>query len=117
MNDYNFNLFKIKQIGDFNVSLVLMKARVHQIAQLLFQTEHFSNDEILDNDSIWSDDSYSSIRGTLEALKFIIQAYKIEVKQFKCMDNLEFRTMADIILTIHQMLRLSELPTLIRYSL
>lgn len=91
-----------------------MKTRVHQIAQLLFQTDHFSNDEIMDNDLIWIDDKYSSIRGTLEALKYVIEVYKNEVKQFKCVDCLEFRTMADIILTIHQMLHLPELPSLIR---
>lgn len=91
-----------------------MKARVHQIAQLLFQTDHFSNDNILDNDLIWNDESYSSIRSTFDALKYIVQAYKNEVKQFKCVDDLEFRTLADIILTIHQMLRLSDLPSLIR---
>lgn len=91
-----------------------MKSRVHQIAQLLFQKEYFSNDEILDNDLIWSDDEFKSIRGTLKALEYIIQVYRSEVKQFKSVDNLEFRIMADIILTIHQMLCLPELSSLIR---
>lgn len=91
-----------------------MKSRVHQIAQLLFQKDHFSNDGILDNGLIWNDDEFKSIRGTLKALEYIIKVYKNEVKQFKCLDNLEFRIMADIILTIHQMLCLPDLSTLIR---
>lgn len=40
--------------------------------------------------------------------------YKNEVKQFKCVDHLEFSTLADIIVTIHRILNLNDLSNLIR---
>lgn len=107
------------QIGDFNVSLALMQVRVHQIARMVFQCDNFSNDDILNVDSelvSTSDEpNYYSIRSTLEAINFILKMYKNEVKQFKCVDHLEFSTLADIIVTIHRILNLNDLSNLIRY--
>lgn len=96
-----------------------MQVRVHQIARLVFRCENFSNADILNEDdwesALSSDESnYYSIRSTLEAIKYILKMYKNEVKHFKCVDHLEFSTLADIIITIHRILNLNDLSNLIR---
>ncbi|XP_055312605.1 uncharacterized protein LOC129574540 [Sitodiplosis mosellana] len=111
----------VKFIGDFNVSLALMQVRVHQIARMVFRCDNFSNDDILNVDSelvSTSDEfNYYSIRNTLEAINYILKMYKNEVKQFKCVDHLEFSTLADIIVTIHRILNLNDLSNLIRQNI
>lgn len=105
------------QIGDFNVSLSLMQVRVHQIARMVFRCDKFSNDDILNEDAsklASTSDECNYLRSTLEALKYILKMYKNEVRQFKCVDHLEFSTLADIIVTIHRILNLSDLQGLIR---
>lgn len=107
------------QIGDFNVSLALMQVRVHQIARMVFRCDDFSNADILDNDdwemTLSADQSnHYSIRSTLEAINYILEMYKNEVKQFKCVDHFKFSTLADIIITIHRILNLNDLSNLIR---
>lgn len=96
-----------------------MQVRVHQIARMVFRCDNFSNSDILNEDdselTSTSDDSkYLSLRKTLEAIKFLLKMYKNEVKQFKCVDHLEFSTLADIIVTIHRILNLNDLSNLIR---
>lgn len=121
INSYDVVIF-FRQIGDFNVSLALMQVRVHQIARMVFRCDNFSNVDILNEESspavsrssISNDSNYSSIRSTLDAIKFILKMYKNEVKQFKCVDHLEFSTLADIIVTIHRILNLNDLSNLIR---
>lgn len=107
------------QIGDFNVSLALMQVRVHQIARMVFRCDNFSNSDILneidtDFPSISDESNHLSLRSTLEAIKYILKMYKNEIKQFKCIDHLEFTTLADIIVTIHRILNLNDLSNLIR---
>lgn len=97
-----------------------MQVRVHQIARMVFQCDNFSNSDILDEEdselATTSDESnHFSLRSTLEAIKYILKMYKNEVKQFKCVDHLEFSTLADIIVTIHRILNLNDLSNLIRY--
>lgn len=112
-------IWTLFQIGDFNVSLALMQVRVHQIARMVFRCDDFSNANILDKDdwelALSADQSnFYSIRSTLEAIKYILEMYKNEVKQFKCVDHFEFSTLADIIITIHRILNLNDLSNLIR---
>lgn len=111
-------LFKF-QIGDFNISLALMQVRVHQIARMVYRCDNFSNSDILnetDSELATTSDepNYYSLRSTLEAIKYILKMYKNEIKQFKCVENLEFSTLADIIVTIHRILNLNDLSSLIR---
>ncbi|XP_031629045.1 uncharacterized protein LOC116344586 [Contarinia nasturtii] len=117
-SSYKVQLQPVKFIGDFNISLSLMQVRVHQIARMVFRCDNFSNDEILDeNSNLVDKPNYFTIRNTLEAIKYILQMYKNEVKNFKCVDHFEFSTLADIIVTIHRILNLNDLSNLIRQNI
>lgn len=105
------------QIGDFNVSLALMQVRVRQIARMVFRCDEFTNGNMLNEDdselaSTSAECSY--LQSTLKAIKYILKMYKNEVKQFGHVDHFEFSTLADIIVTIHRILNLKDLPNLIR---
>lgn len=96
-----------------------MQVRVQQIARMVFRCDDFSNADMLNEDdwemaSSVEESNYYSIRSTLDAIKYILKMYKNEVKHFKCVDHLEFSTLADIIITIHRILNLNDLSNLIR---
>lgn len=92
-----------------------MQVRVHQIARLVFEIENFSNDDIINQENGPTNNlTYNSIKSTLEAIKYILKMYKNEIKQFNVVDSFEFSTLADIIMTIHRILNLEDLPNLIR---
>lgn len=92
-----------------------MQVRVHQIARLVFQRDDFSNDDIISEESLPTNNlTYNSIKSTLEAIKYILKMYRDEIKQFDALDTFEFSTMADIIMTIHRILNLDDLQPLIR---
>lgn len=96
-----------------------MQVRVHQIARMVFRCDNFSNSDILNetNSELTTMSGglkYLKLRATLEAIKYILTMYKNEVKQFKCVDHVEFSTLADIIVTIHRILTLKDLSNLIR---
>lgn len=95
-----------------------MQIRVHHIARLVFRCVNFSNDDILNDEfelvSTSDETNYYSIRSTLDAIKYILKMYKIEVKHFKCVDHLEFSILADIIITIHRILHRNDLSNLER---
>lgn len=97
---------------------MLMQSRVQQIARLISQCENYSINETASPGATASSSigasRYTPITGTLDALKYIYKMYKDEVKQFNSVSHLEFTMLADIMITIHQILTLRDLPGLIR---
>lgn len=99
------------QIGDFNISLVLMKGRIERIASMVITAEAI---DVIDAiDQIRATDIYS-INSTLKALRHIIQLYRREMRDTDISDELDFSILTDIITTIQRIMDLKEFPDMIR---
>lgn len=89
----------VKQVGDFNTSLVLMKRRINQIATRI------NNNFVLS----------ATMENTFKSLSHIVQSYRREVRQMNMVDNFDITLLTDIITTIQRLMELTDFPEGIRY--
>lgn len=104
-----------KYIGDFNVSLALIRRRLRRIVCVAFNCDnhdHDSGDSMANCNSV-SDEIVASVRPMLNALKYILTMYRKEVVQsFDANDDVDIALLADIIVTIHRIINLDRFTSL-----
>lgn len=102
-----------KYIGDFDISLILMRRRLRRIACIAFNCDnrdHGANETICSQST---DEMANSMDPTLNAMQFILKMYRKETEQaFNAPENVQFAVLADILITIHKIINLDGFSSL-----